>query len=300
MPTASPPIGFIGLGIMGRPMAGHLLAAGHPLHVYTRTRATADEIVNQGATWCDSPAEVGRQVELLFTIVTDTPDVEQVLFGPQGAAETLRPGSIVVDMSTISPDRTREFAKRLAEREVTLLDAPVTGGDVGAQKATLTIMVGGEQAAYERVQPILARMGRTIAHVGPSGSGQALKACNQILCALNMIGVCEALSLARQSGLDLAAALDTLSGGAGGSWAWSNLGPKIAAGDLQPAFMIKLIQKDLRIVQDTAQQLNIPLPGTALAQQLFRAVEADHDGGNLGTQAMIRAFDKLAGDSPQR
>ena len=208
-----------------------------------------------------------------------------------------RAGAIVVDFSTIDPGATRTFATRLAERDVSLLDAPVTGGDVGARNATLTIMVGGEAAAFERVRPVLELLGKTIVHVGPSGSGQTLKACNQILCAVNMIGVCEALTLAQRSGLDLSKAIETLSGGAGGSWAWKNLGSRIVDNDLAPAFMIKLIQKDLRIVQQAAEASHVALPGTALAQQLFRAVEAEPHGGDLGTQAMIRALRKLAGEA---
>jgi 3-hydroxyisobutyrate dehydrogenase len=275
-------------------MAMHLLRAGHPLFVHTRTASKAQPLLDGGASWCATPADVARNCRLLITIVTDTPDVEEVLFGPNGAAEALPEGACVVDMSTISPSATQAFADLLAQRGVTLLDAPVTGGDVGAKKATLTIMVGGERAAFERVRPVLERMGKTIVHVGPSGSGQTLKACNQILCAVNMIGVCEALTLAKRSGLDLPQAIETLASGAGGSWALANLGPKIAEGDHTPAFMIKLIQKDLRIVQSAAQAAGIPLTGTALAQQLFRAVEAEEGGGELGTQAMIRAIEKLA------
>lgn len=284
---------------MGHPMAGHLLRAGHALYVHTRTASKAGPLLEAGAVWCDSPAEVGRQCNLLITIVTDTPDVESVLFGPRGAAETLRRGSCVVDMSTISPDATREFAGRLAERRVTLLDAPVTGGDVGARNATLTIMVGGEAAAFEQVRPVLEKLGQRIVHVGPSGSGQMLKACNQVLCAVNMIAVCEALTLAGRSELNLDAAIETLASGAGGSWALANLGPRIVKDDLAPAFMIELMQKDLRIVQAAAQALRVALPGTALAQQLFRAVEAE-DGAKLGTQAMILALHKLAGLRLQR
>ena len=231
--------------------------------------------------------------------MTDTPDVEAVLFGENGAAEHLASGACVVDMTTISPTATKDFAKRLAERGVALLDAPVTGGDVGARNATLTIMVGGDQAAFDRVRPILELMGKNIVHVGPSGSGQSLKACNQILCAVNMVALCEAITLARKSGLDLGLLIETLSAGAGGSWALKNLGAKIVAGDLEPAFMIKLIQKDLRIVQEAAQSLKVALPGTALSQQLFRAVEAEPDGGELGTQAMIKAIETLAGIAPR-
>jgi len=298
MAATLPPIGFIGLGIMGQPMAGHLLAAGYPLFVHSRTRSKAEPLLVRGATWCDSPVEVGRRCTILITIVTDTPDVEAVLFGPQGAAASLPRGAIVIDMSTISPAGTRALAERLAARGITLLDAPVTGGDVGARNATLTIMVGGDATAFEHVRPVLEKLGRRIVHVGPSGSGQMLKACNQVLCAVNMIAVCEALLLARRSGLDMNLVIDTLASGAGGSWALSNLGPRIAAGDLNPGFMIRLMQKDLRIVQAAAEALHLPLPGTALAQQLFRAVEAEPGGGGLGTQAMIRAFEKLAAQTP--
>jgi 3-hydroxyisobutyrate dehydrogenase len=294
MTNARPAIGFIGLGIMGGPMAGHLLKAGYPLFVYSRTRAKADQLAAQGAQWCDSPEDVARHVGVLITMVTDTPDVEAVLFGPAGAADALPHDAVVIDMSTISPQATRDFARRLEERGVRLLDAPVTGGDSGARNATLTIMVGGDPAAFERVRPILEHLGKRIVHVGPSGSGQMLKACNQVLCAVNMIAVCEALTLARRSGLDPRQAIETLASGAGGSWALANLGPKIIAGELGPAFMIELIQKDLRIVQNAAQELRIPLPGTALAQQLFRAVEAAASGGKLGTQAMIKAYDRFA------
>ena len=295
MSEAKQPIGFVGLGIMGAPMAGHLLRAGHTLFVHTRTRAKAEPLLGQGATWCDSPADVASHCSLLLTIVTDTPDVESVITGPRGAIETLAGGSCIADMSTISPAVTRDLAAKLADRNIHLLDAPVTGGDVGAQTATLTIMVGGDDEAFERVRPVLELLGKRIVHVGPSGSGQMLKACNQILCALNMIGVCEAITLAQRSGIDLPTLIETLSTGAGGSWALANLGPKIAQRDLDPAFMIKLIQKDLRIVQSAAQDLRVALPGTALAQQLFRAVEARPGGGELGTQAMIRAIEELSG-----
>lgn len=297
MPPTTRSIGFIGLGIMGQPMASHLIRAGHTLYVYTRTASKARALLNEGAIWCGNPAKVARQCDLLITIVTDTPDVEAVLFGHHGAADALPSGATVIDMSTISPEATRRFAARLAERGIALLDAPVTGGDVGAQNATLTIMVGGDASAFECVRPVLELLGQRVVHVGPSGGGQLLKACNQILCALNMIGVCESLTLAKFHGLDLTQAIETLASGAGGSWALANLGPKIAARDLEPAFMIELIQKDLRIVQEAAQAQSVPLPGTALAQQLFRAVEAEEGGGRLGTQAMIRAIEKLAGST---
>ncbi|MDX2200613.1 MAG: NAD(P)-dependent oxidoreductase [Phycisphaerae bacterium] len=290
-------IGFIGLGIMGAPMAGHLVSAGHKLFVHTRTRGKADALLARGAVWRDSPAAVAAECEVLCLNVPDTPDVERVLFDGADAASAavngLRPGSIVIDFSTISPSAARDFAARLARQQVTLLDAPVTGGERGAIAATLTIMVGGEKAAFERVRPVLGTLGKTVVHVGPSGAGQTLKAVNQILVAVNMIGVSEAIAFARRGGVELPLALETLGGGAGGSWAWSNLGAKIAADDLKPAFMIKLMQKDLRIVQDAAQALGVALPGTALAQQLFRAIEAQPGGSELGTQAMSLAIERL-------
>lgn len=293
MSAAPATLGFIGLGIMGGAMAGHLLRAGHRLFVHTRTRAKAEPLVAAGATWCDSPTDVARSCTTLLLCVTDTPDVERVLFGPHGAAESLAVGAVVVDLSTIAPAAARAFAGRLVGRGVALLDAPVTGGDVGARNATLTIMVGGPADVFERARPILERLGKKIVHVGPSGAGQTLKACNQVLCALNIVGVAEALQLAERSGLDVNVLIDTLSTGAGGSWALENLGRRIARGDLAPGFMIKLQQKDLRIVQGAAEALHLPLPGTALAQQLFRAVEAEPGGGELGTQALVRAIAKL-------
>jgi 3-hydroxyisobutyrate dehydrogenase len=287
-------IAFIGAGIMGVPMAGHLLAAGHALRVHSRTRTRADGLIAAGATWCDSPAEAAAGASVLITIVKDTPDVEQVLFDAGGAIETLAPDATVIDMSTIAPHAARRAAERLNAAGVAFLDAPVTGGEIGARNATLTIMVGGPHNAFERARPILELMGRKVVHVGPSGAGQALKACNQILCAVNMVGVCEALLLARSAGLDLPTALETLSTGAGGSWAWNVLGGKIVAGDLAPAFMIELMQKDLRIAQASGQAAGVAMPGTALAQQLFRAVEAREGGGRLGTQAMILALEALS------
>ena len=291
-------IGFIGLGIMGAPMAGHLIAAEHALYVNTRTRSRADGLLARGAQWRDSPAAVAAACDLLCLNVPDTPDVERVLFGgnsaPPPAIEGLRPRSIVIDFSTISPSATRDFATRLARQHVSLLDAPVTGGERGAIAASLTIMVGGDKAAYDRARPLLDKLGKTVVHVGPSGAGQTLKAVNQILVAVNMIGVSEAIAFARRGGVDLPLALETLAGGAGGSWAWSNLGPKVVADDLKPAFMIKLMQKDLRIVQDAAQSLGVALPGAALAQQLFRAVESQPGCADLGTQAMSLAIERLS------
>lgn len=287
-------IGFIGLGVMGLPLARHLLQAGHPLHVYTRSPDRAQSLLEEGATWCDDPAAVARRRSLVITVLPDAPDVEAVLFGSSGLVEGLTSGACVVDMSTIAPAAAQSFAARLAVQGVAFLDAPVTGGESGARNATLTIMVGGDADAFARVRPVLARLGSRIVHVGRSGSGQMMKACNQILCAVNMVGVCEALSFAKRCGLEPRAVVETLAEGAGGSWALANLGSKICDGDFAPGFKIKLMEKDLRIVQDAAQVLAVPVPGAALAQRLFQAARSTPGGGELGTQAMIRAWSTSA------
>lgn len=286
-------IGFIGTGIMGRPMALNLLKSGFPVVIYNRTPKKAKEIVDAGAESKPSPREVAESSDVIISIVTDTADVEDVLFGKDGVFEGAREGQVVIDMSTISPDATCVFAGRLAEKGVGMLDAPVSGGEIGAIQGTLTIMVGGSADVFTRCRPILEGMGNRITHVGPVGSGQIVKACNQIMCAVNQVAVSEALSLCCQSGIDPNLMHEVITGGAGTSWALENLGRKAIDGDLNPAFMIRLIQKDLNIVSDMAKRLNLPLPGTSLAIQLFRAVETETGGGDLGTQAMIKAYERL-------
>lgn len=285
-------IGFIGTGIMGEPMARNLLKAGYEICVFNRSREKLRGLLAAGAREGRNPEEVARRSEVVITIVTDTPDVEQVLFGEGGVASGAAAGTVVIDMSTISPEATRRFAARLRQAGMEMLDAPVSGGDVGARQGTLTIMVGGEAQVVERCLPILRLVGSRITHVGPSGAGQTVKLCNQILCAVNLVAVCEALAVAKQAGLDLATFLHVVTGGAANSWSLEHLGPKIAAGDLQPGFMVRLMQKDLAIALQAAKELRVPLPGTALAQQLLRSVEA-LEGQKLGTQAMILAFEKL-------
>lgn len=287
-------IGFIGLGIMGRPMAKNLMKAGYPLVVYNRTREKARELIEAGAQEATAPKDVAARSDVVLTTVTDTPDVEQVILGKEGVIEGGRAGQIVVDLSTISPEATRRMAEELKKKGITMLDAPVTGGEIGAIHGTLTIMVGGDQKAYEEVLPILQAMGKKIVYAGPSGAGQTIKLCNQILCAVNQIGVSEALMLAAKAGVDLNTMLEVTTSGAGGSWALENLGRKVVAGDLKPAFMVRLMQKDLALVMELAGKLNLPLPGTALASQLLRAVEAEEGGKELGTQAMIKAYERLA------
>ena len=286
-------IGYIGIGIMGQPMARNLLHAGHSLHIYNRTPAKCDPLAQAGAHVVAHPAQVAQAAEVVFINVPDTPDVETVLFGPDGIASVAQPGLIVVDNSTVSAQATQQFAQRLGKLGVHYLDAPVSGGDVGAQKGTLAIMVGGEKEIFDRCLPLFEILGSKVVHVGPVGMGQTCKACNQLFCALHMLACCEGITLAREAGLDAEIMVDVVSSGAGGSWALANLGPKICAGDFDPGFMIDLLSKDLRLVMEMAQQAQLPLTGTALAQQFFHA--AQRLGlGRRGTQALFRVVETLA------
>lgn len=294
-----PRVGVIGLGIMGAPMAGHILAAGYPLSVFNRTRSKTAPLAQRGATVAGSPAELAAASDLIVTMVSDTPDVEAVVAGPRGVIEGILPGSVVIDMSTVSPELERRLDERLRARGGALVDAPVSGGDVGARNATLAIMAGGDGAAFERVRPLLQVMGRTVTHCGPVGSGQIAKLCNQILVGVTLLGVSEAILFARRNGLDPTLMIEAVSGGAAASWQLQNLGPKIIAADFAPGFMVDLIQKDFRIVQEAAAATNAPLPATALVRQLFASAQA-HDEGRLGTQVLGRAVARLAGATRPR
>lgn len=286
-------LGYIGMGIMGAPMALNLVKAGYPMTVWNRTPRKCDPLREQGAQVAASPAAVAASgAEVVFLNVTDTPDVEQVLFGDDGVASTAKPGTIVVDHSTISPDATRQFAVKLAKQEVHLVDAPVSGGDIGAQQGTLSIMVGGADDAVAQVMPMLEVVGKRIVHLGGPGLGQACKACNQVAVVSALLGVCEALALAKSAGLDLHKMIEVVGGGAGGSWQLSNLGPKIAAGDYDPGFMIDLVNKDLAIVLKTAENAGLPLATTALAADYFQLV-AEQGGGHLGTQAIAKVLEAM-------
>ena len=283
-------IGYLGLGIMGASMATNLLKAGFDVVVWNRTIAKADALRDRGATVGASPADVARQCDVVCINVTDTADVEAVLFGEQGIAGGARAGLIVIDHSTIRPDKTREFAARLAKQEVILLDAPVSGGDVGARDGTLSIMVGGDASAFETCRPILAAMGKKIVRLGDVGAGQVCKACNQIAVLTTLAGVCEAMAYGARHGLDLRKMVEVVAGGAGGSWQLANLGPKILSGDLRPAFMVDLALKDLGIVLDSA---GVPLPTVERARRYLQDVaDVGERGGELGTQAMIRAVER--------
>ncbi|HSV16630.1 MAG TPA: NAD(P)-dependent oxidoreductase [Tepidisphaeraceae bacterium] len=279
-------LAFIGLGIMGNPMAAHLLRAGHAVTVHNRTRSKADELLKAGATWSDTPAAAAAHADVVFICVTDTPDVEAVLFANHGVFETIRPHTIVIDHSTISPTATKRFAQRLAEHQATLLDAPVSGGDVGARNATLAIMVGGDRPAFDRALPLLQHLGKTITHCGPAGSGQLTKLVNQILVSVTNLAVCEALTLATTGNLDGKQTIEAVAAGAAGSWQLSNLGPRMITGDRKPGFMIDLQLKDLRLVQEAAADLGLHLPAVELVTSLFKQAQAlGH--GREGTQGLF-------------
>ncbi|MCA9418813.1 MAG: NAD(P)-dependent oxidoreductase, partial [Candidatus Omnitrophica bacterium] len=258
-------VGFIGMGIMGLPMARNLMKAGFEVTVHSRTMSKCDELVKEGAKKAETPSEAARGMDATVTIVTDTPDVEAVILGENGVIESAEEGSVVIDMSTISPSVTVEIAKALKEKRIGMVDAPVSGGDVGAINGTLTIMAGGEESDFNRALPLFEAMGKTITHVGPSGAGQSTKLCNQVLVGTHLVAVCEALLLAKKSGLDLEKTLRVLTGGAANSWALANLGPMIAKGDHSPGFMVKLLLKDLKLIMEAASEENLPLPGVAFS-----------------------------------
>ncbi len=289
-------IAFIGTGIMGEPMVRNLLKAGCAVTVYTRTKAKAESLLSEGAAWAESPAEAARGSDVVITCVTDTPDVEEVLLGPRGVIEGAGAGLICVDMSTISPAATKQMGEKLAERGVILLDAPISGGQIGAIEGKLSIMAGGPKEAFEKVLPIMEVMGKAVTHCGPLGSGQMTKLANQIMVIHTIMSVSEGLAFAEKAGLDLETTLKVTCAGAAGSHSLKALGPKIIAGDFNPAFMVDLQLKDLRLVMEYAEQLKQPLPGTALARQLLASLQA-RGRGRDGTQALIEVIRQLAGAS---
>jgi 3-hydroxyisobutyrate dehydrogenase len=286
-------IGFIGLGLMGSGMSMNLLKAGFPVTVWNRTSSKMKPLLEAGAKEAGSPAALAEVSDIIIDIVTDSPDVEEVLLGPSGVVHGAKAGTIIIDMSTISPSVTRLIAQELGEKGVKMLDAPVSGGDVGAREGTLSIMVGGDREVFEECLPILQAMGSTITHVGGNGMGQTVKLCNQILVGMNMLGVAEALMFASKSGVDLEKCLAAVSGGAAGSWQLTNNGAKLLKGDLEPGFKVKDYLKDLRLIMEAAADVNMPLLGTSVVQQMFRSVDAE-GLRQKGTQAVIRAVEKLA------
>jgi 3-hydroxyisobutyrate dehydrogenase len=264
------------------------------LTVHSRTMSKADDLIARGAKPAASPAEAAASADVVFICVTDTPDVESVILGDHGIAGAARKGMIVVDHSTISPAATRAMAKVLADCGTPMLDAPVSGGDVGARNGTLSIMVGGDAAAFAQVDPLLRLMGKTITHCGPSGAGQLTKLANQILVSVTNMAVSEALTFAKRNGLDLQQTLAAVGGGAASSWQLLNLGPKMITGDFQPGFMVDLQQKDLRLVLDAARQSSAYLPATSLVSLLFAAAQAA-GCGKEGTQALFKVLETLDG-----
>jgi len=265
-------IGFIGLGIMGRPMAGHLLDAGYPVTVWNRTPSKGAALAERGATTAPSPRDVAAGSDITITMVSDTPDVREVILGPNGVLHGVRRGAVVVDMSTISPAATREIAHRLAERGAEMLDAPVSGGERGAIEGTLSIMVGGKPEVFERVLPVFQRLGKQIVHLGESGAGQVTKACNQLVLALTLLGVAEALTLARKAGVDPAKVRAALLGGFAQSRVLELHGQRMLDGNFQPGFRTRLYYKDLGIVTETGRAVGMPLLGGSLAAQLYQVV----------------------------
>lgn len=287
-------VGFIGLGIMGGPMAGNILKAGFPVTVWNRSREKAMPVLDAGATLGASPQDVAEKSDIIITMVTASEDVRNVILGGQGVIHGAAPGSIVVDMSTISPRVTREIADALAARGIEMLDAPVSGGDVGARNATLSIMVGGDADSVARVQPVFAAMGKKITHIGPNGAGQTCKLVNQILVVGNNLAMAEALVFAQAAGVDVGRVVEAVSGGAAGSWQLSNLGPRVLKRDFAPGFSIANQQKDLRLAIEAADAMHLPLFSTTTAHNLFRVLESE-GLSELGTQALIQALEKLTG-----
>ncbi len=288
-------IGFVGLGIMGAPMALKLIEAGFSLKVYNRTdRPRVQQVVDAGAERVATPATAAKGSDVIITMVTDTPDAEEVILGEDGVRQTARVGATVIDMSTISTRVTRDIAAALNEKGVHMLDAPVSGGDVGAQQGTLSIMVGGEQSVFDDCLPVFEAMGKSINLIGGNGAGQTTKACNQIAVAGTNLAMAEALMLAAASNLDVGKVVDAISGGAAGSWQLTNLGPRILRGDFAPGFMVRLQQKDLKLVLEAANDVKLALPGVSLAHQFFNIVER-LGCANEGTQALIKAYEAQAG-----
>jgi len=287
-------VGFIGLGLMGSGMSMNILKAGYPLTVWNRTRSKMKPLLDAGAEGADSPREVAERSDVVISIVTDSPDVEEVVLGANSVIHGAEPGTIVIDMSTISPAVTRRIAEELGKKDVHMLDAPVSGGAIGARNGTLSIMVGGDGDDFQECLPIFRAMGKTITHVGGHGMGQTVKLCNQILVGLNMLAVAEALMFASKAGVDLEKAHAAVSGGAAGSWQLTNNGARLLKGDLEPGFKVKDYLKDLRLIAETAGEIKMPLVGTAVVYQLFRSLDAE-GLREKGTQAVIRAVEKLAG-----
>ena len=291
--TDLPAIGWIGTGVMGAPMAGHLLSAGYPLTVFNRTPERADGLVADGATRADSAAQVAERADVVITMVGYPADVRSTILDAGGVLSVMRSGALLIDMTTSEPTLAVEIHAAAAGREIAALDAPVSGGDLGARNAALVIMAGGDEAAFARAEPIFGVLGRSATLQGGPGTGQHTKMVNQIAIASGMIGVCEAMLYARRAGLDVERVIDTIKDGAAGSWSLTNYGPRLLRDDLEPGFKIDHFVKDLGLALLEARRMELPLAGTALAQQLYVAAQSQ-GFGQKGTQALLATLDRLA------
>lgn len=287
-------VGWIGTGVMGAAMAGHLVRGGHRLTVFNRTKAKAQALLNEGAVWADTPRAVAQASDVVFTMVGYPRDVEDTYLQADGVFSGVSSGSLVVDCTTSSPSLARRLVRIAAEHNVSMLDAPVSGGDIGARNATLSIMAGGEQDAFDRARPLFERIGKTIVLQGPAGSGQHTKMVNQILLAGTMVSIAEALLYARRSGLEPRRVLESVGGGAAASWCLQNMLPRMLDGDLEPGFYVEHFIKDMGIALAEAEAMNLALPGLALARQLYQTVLAC-GGARKGAQAVILALESLSG-----
>ena len=286
--------GFIGLGVMGAAMASRLMDAGYQLYIYNRTKAKGDALVSRGAIWCDTPEEVAANADVVFTIVGFPKDVEGVYLGDDGLIGSAAPGKIFCDMTTTKPSLEIRIAEKLKEKGTLLVDAPVSGGDVGAKNGTLSFMVGGEDSAFAELLPYFQVMGRNITHMGPVGSGQHTKMTNQIVIAGTMCGVSEALVYGAKAGLDLEKMVSTISKGAAGCWTLDNLAPRVLRGDYEPGFMVDHFIKDMGIALEEAENMSLSLPSLALTKQLYLAIRSQ-GMGRKGTQVLVKALESLAG-----
>jgi len=285
-------IGWIGTGVMGRSMALHVLKGSYPLAVFNRTRDRAADLITAGAVWCDTAGEVAARSDIVFTMVGEPADVEEVVLGEGGVLQHLRPGSVVVDMTTSEPSLARRIYDEAKAKSISSLDAPVSGGDIGARQGTLAVMAGGDEDAFRRVVPLFLLMGKNIAFMGGPGMGQHTKMSNQILVASTMIGVVEALLYARRAGLDLERVIEVVGKGAAASWAFNQLGPRIVKGDLAPGFAIRHFVKDMGIALQEAKKMKLALPGLALVNQFYLAAAAE-GLENEGTHALFRVLDRM-------
>lgn len=284
-------IGFIGIGVMGESMAGHLLKAGHDLYVYNRTKSKADRIVAEGATWCEDVKSIARQCDLIFTIIGVPADVESVYLNEDGLVNHAKKGTILVDMTTSTPDLAKRIYEAGTPKGLKCLDAPVTGGDVGAKNGTLTIMVGGDQETFNEILPILELMGKTIVYMGAAGSGQHTKMANQIAIAGAAIGMVESLAYSKGAGLDLETVLKAITSGSAASWQLSNMAPRIINDDFNPGFFIKHFIKDMRIASTESKAMDVDLPGLDLVLSLYEECQK-RELENCGTQALYKLYEK--------